>query len=1739
VQGGRRRRWLRRLGIAFGIVVVLRLALALATPWLVRSALEGFDLYARYERSSLGILTGDLELWHLELFEPGGDKLVALEYCSADVAISELLTGDIVIRRLEVDGLDITLERAPDGSWPLLERFAGAGEGAEDEVGDDGDEAERGDAGEEPEGYDLSPPVRLDALRAQHVRATVIDRTVEPALELQVDVTLRLSDVGVEARPSRLHLVMAAAPLLDVLTVDARVEARPASLDARLRVRARGLRPQAAAPLLASLGVEAPARTFGFDLGLEANAEVTGQGQRALSATLALSDIACTADGRELVGLDRVTIRAPSISATRVEVQELALSGARVLLEGVDAVEGGELTAELRSLKVSGLTLDPEDPEVSPAFTAEAVVPGVVGGLRLTGRAKPFAARRTVAVQLEAEGITLDRLRPALTAAGVTPLLVSGTARLHADAAVEQRADGDLVLEASLSGLRYGDGGRELLALDALRARDVIVPAEGGLAIGEVRTEGGRVALRTTPGGATEALGLRFGAGGQGKPPAAGDPQAAGPVELAIADAGFAVRGLSVGGAGGAPAEPATWELTAGLPGIAASIRVDGELELADEQVTAGARLRASGITLARAKPWLEAAGVRSTLQDGELSLDLNALVRYSEGEPIQADAAVHGVALEDGGAELLGCDAVRVRGVSVGDARIAVGAVEVERPRASVRRAADGALYAAGLRIAGGTPAPTPSGEPGAAPGPQRRGAAQDEAGGGGNGGATAAAAPGPAGEAAPESPATSISFGSFRLAGAELAWTDEHIDPPVREAIALDAGVDAFELGGASPAPFYIRTRLAVAETQLDLQGDVRAGMDGGALRASLGVGGLRGGPLAGYLPPGLRSGFDGGAVTARLEAGAAAAADGGIGAELAVREVAVRPRAGGAPTLSWEALRVVVDRIAPDGGAIQLREVALEGLEADVVRSAQGALEVAGIVVGGAAGETPDGGGGAGAGAGAGEDAGLENDAAPSQAPGEEQRVGDAVTAESDPGPQPVAPAGPPQAGAQPLVAQGAPRLGLETLSVGLRRITYRDHASPEARPLVVRDLLLVNALPLLVGGDDPETNPPIEIELDGAIDPIVGRLGVTLTATPFAPEPGVRVAVDVGGIRGAGLAEAFPALAETIDASGLEDGRFAARAGVSLRVRRQHPLDPGLGQPFGGEAWLEGLALRDGEDGAVLVGVDEVRIDLKRFEPQTGNLHVSAVEVVRPQGIARKVGGGFEVAGLVLKAPSEQEAAAGGEAEGAAAAETGAEIHAGSDVPQETAVETGVEAAAGGADEAGGGSGPGAAGATPHVRVDALHVSGIAFELADVSVTPPARIPLNDLDFELLGFSTRGLEAGKPIRFHLTLKADEVELPVAGAPRLPAFDEITVSGRLAISPRPVGWVKASLSSLALANLKGPAAASGVELEGGTVDVGVDVRMTEDGMVEISTRTSLVDLDLSEAPDGPISRYLSLPAPLDTVVFILRDEAGAIVLPVSFELSEEGISAGEIARVATTTLGRLIGSAVAASPFRVVGTVTDLTGLTGDDAPAGDEDPLAFPFAAGASLLEAPPGDAMRSLAERLVGEPELSITLEHELGRRDLELARRRANPSRADAEALVERLDARQRAVSEERARQVARARGAMAAGLYDEATAARSRIRVLDRDLGLTARALDDVLALLRPGAERQAERRTREACLALGVLRLAAVRQELLRLIPADAADRVRIRRARFQEPQEPGAGRVLATPGRVVAAD
>ena len=968
-----------------------------------------------------------------------------------------------------------------------------------------------------------------------------------------------------------------------------------------------------------------------------------------------------------------------------------------------------------------------------------------------------------------------------------------------------------------------------------------------------------------------------------------------------------------------------------------------------------------------------------------------------------------------------------------------------------------------------------------------------------------TTPATPPAAAETPPSPPARprAVTVERFLLEEAAITWWDRAVAPPVKTRTTSSAELRGLVLGrAADPAWFTASLASEGVLEKLTAVGAISLAPEAKTLLMNVEGNGFRAGPLASYFPPSVRMFLADGRVRGKFSTRLERHPEGGQRGGFTITEAMFQDGANGPALLAVGSAKLDIARADVAGRRIDIEEISAGGVELAVRREpAGGGISVLGITAGGKA-------------------AAPAPEAAPEVKPAPEP--GGAPDA------QPRAPTAiPSRLHAKP------PLVTLGKLDLALDKLTVTDAGNPGAAPITL-EARLASKKRIELLGDEPEARPPIELDLTGKLTPLVASFGAASRISPYAAEPSLEVDFQASGIRGEGLLEAFPALAEKIDGRELADGRVRGRIETTFQVKRRYPADIGFAAPFGMRFNVKGAEFRGGQEGPVLLGLQDLAMEAPRIDPKTGGVHVKSLELTKPAALVRRTKEGVHAAGFLVRMPqAAAEPEAGAEPaekpEPAPPPEPQPEPKPASPQPAPTQPDT----------------------QRAEVRIDRIIVSGVDVLIEDTSAEPAFRMPLTDLDVEVHGITNRALTEPRPIRFSALLRSGKVELPKAlkkgailgaasdalalasgaevekagGMEERSLFEEATTSGKLTLFPKPTGWVKAGLSSFELAALKGIAESKGMTLTGGLFDAGANVRFASDGSLDADTSLTFTDLDVTEPSDGPIFRYLSLPAPLGTVIFVLRDEDGALEIPVSFGVGAEGLSKAEVVRAALASMGTVIANAVAHAPLRMMGAVGSLVAGEEEEKP---EEPVIVRFSGGDPSASGGEIARLEPLLERLRDGEELNLTLTHALGGADVARAGLRSSPSVTEIMDLARQIQFRRDELVRERETRAAEAKALYGLGMGREAAAAAERAAKLDRESGLLELSLDRLRDLIKPGAERQGVRRMREATLAIGRARLAGVRWALIDSGIPGIEERIRILPARFEEPQGDGGGTV-----------
>ncbi len=1686
----RRRRWRRLLWWLLGLLVLLRLTIWVALPMVLDKVLRDLGFAARWERLDVSLLGGAVELWQLRLAEPGADgapgtEHLALEYLVADLDVLALLQGQVRVRRAEVDGLRATLREDADGVLHLGPLALGGGEPAP--------VAEPEPAAADPDRpLDLTPPLHVMAARLQHVAVTLLDRNGRPQ---EVRLTARVSDFGDPAQPARLKVAVTAPGALAALRLDGTGFARGASAEFDLTLGLDGLRPRALTPWLARAGLAPASDDIDAALRLRGRLAPSDADGRVAAGEILLEGLRVAADHAEAVALDRLRVALPAVSHAALDAR-LELAGVRALAE--QRPDG--------ALRVAGLDLLPSaatTPSPPPAAPNAAAGPGPALALAADLREVAFTLRdgrvsppRDLTLRLDelllqpaAAGDGPQRLRVRLGAPGIAgQIQLEGSVRpfgpvRSADLALTAGPfDGALLADLLRpAGLRptftHGSLGcqivaeaapqpdgttklhaavRDLVVLDQIELlRWPLLEAHGtagdAWVLDRVTVEGPEVQATIGADGRLAFLGLVV------EPP---DPASTAP----------------------APPGPPPAPAPAAGPGVGLGLLTwnGGVLHLRDESVSPPVtlmvgpiRFQAERIDLAPgAEPGVLslATPIRGVCREfavttlfgpgaepGSLQADLRGQVQGLTLQSLSPWLARMGLAseLQDG----------RL------DFAISGGITPTEAgPRADlfVRRVAlrDGETEHLGFdelvvreAVLGADLSVTEVSlqRPRASLGRDADGTLHFA------GLRTLPAAPAAAGTPAPAAPAPAapqpaggFALGKATIQDLALAFRDAAGAAPRQWTASLGASVENLRPGGDEPARITLRADVPGLLRGAELQASAGLGDPEQRVQGSLQVAAIDQPGLAALLPPGTTADVPATAFRADFALGAAPHPDGGQRADLSLGPLELRT-ADGRELLSLDVARLTVNRHDPAAGVLHVGAVRTGGLTLTAERHADGALSALGL------------------------------------------RLPPPPAAAATPTAGADGPPAPPLAGLRDVV--------VDALEIARIELRLRDAASPAAEPLVA-SLGLASVEPLRLLGPEPDLLPPVRLQFTGAVLPLCRDITATLEARPFAPEPSLDLTLGIDGIDGEGLRRAFPALADRVRSDGLAEGSLGAEFHVHAQPRQatQGPFD--WSREFALDAELIDLHFRAAADGPVLAGVDAVRLTAPRITPATGAVHVSSLEVTRPRLHARQSAEGVHVMGLLLPpAPAAAEPAV--EATLTAEPDAGA-LPAGAPAPAPRP-------------DAG------------EVRIDAILVQGIDLHWRDETVTPPLEVPFDMLDAEVTGFTTRAFTEPETILFRASMGLGRVELPrryrsgllgslvnaagqAAGIQRptetvqRPLLEELAIRGKLALAPSLRWELTADISTFELTGLRGVANQGGVAIGDGTVDATIDLAYAVGPGLQTDAEIVFRDLSLSEPAGGPISRYLRLPAPLDTVLFVLRNDQNEQRIPLRFRVGQQGMSTDRIVGMAVTTLSTLITKAIATSPLRVLGGITDFAGLTGGVGMSAAERARTVTFAPGSVT---PPLAATAALQD-LVAEAQdgALLVLQHELGGADVKIARQLATPPTADTLTLLADLRHRRAQLLQQRERALRELRVQIGIEGFDHPRL-REGMRTIDRELGRIEQALDEALELLRPDAARRADARARRAALAAAERRLEALRDQLVR--EGAPPDRIELRRPRF----------------------
>jgi hypothetical protein len=1731
-------RWRRRTIWTLGILIILgfvaRATVPLALPVVLRKIAGNFGMTCVYDRLELNLFSGDAGIWGLE-FKPkeGGEAILSADYCHGNISVLNLCRGKLNVWRIEADGVDVSIDRNADGHIPLLDRFIASTSAKS------GAPSTPTAANNNPKSMDLSSPLRVDALRLDHIRVHIHDRGVSPEVDTELAMDLRLSDLGSAAHPAKFEMNLSADPLLDTLRVTGEGHSAGKTLDAKLNVLVRGIRLKPAAAYLAPLGFRPVSDSITLTATGQVHTAPAPNNAEGFTASVAFDHLSALADRQESLALDHLNIDTGVIDTKSIRINRFILYGARAAagrasdgnlqIAGIEydpsiiagkpttpaspsttpplllalmaerwsigelALKNGRLdfhdqgiapTVDLSlvadELSATSIDHDPANLNSSVTLTGRLHAPGMIRDITIDGTATPFADDKKFAVILNATGIKPDAIKPYLDPIGIESTLKDGQFTAAANASLKI---GDTLSANASVRFDFRDYVPLLSSTIAAVSGATLDPRTGKIVIADIELSGPGVSVLRDRSGELAAFGFRTKpavasvASATPSPKATVKPPASQPFAMAslprITLAKFGWNGLRVD----LEDQTTTPPTRVSIPDIAitaSDLSTDAELKtpghfklwLASPQVAR--QLQAVGSVSALPN------GVKVFAKLEGLGLNTTPFSPYLKPmgiEPVLKDGALTGMGTATVQLDSTGPSAsVSLQEMKYTDGTNTLASVDqVLIEGASLKN--DGVSV---NRILIADPHATARRDADGsfeAAGLRILPPAKTDDTSVAPTVATVSTATKPA---APSASPLLIFLPNVRIENGSIDWTDLAVQPSVQTSASASVQIQNLTLGkDAPPANFGISAKVDGAVDQFEINGLATIGPSRKLGHLEIKAAGLRAGAFAAYLPPGVGCSLKDGKFAASVDVKVLPNPAGGIAAELAVGPLQFEDDA---TLFHLDSVHVKAPRIDLPDTAMAINEILVTGVQTHAEKLPNGDLACMGLLI---QHEAP-------------------SPKPVSELPRRSGSVGATIVAKTPT-------TGPSVADLVAASHRVLPSVTLEKLDLNVANLTLKDGSRPTSAPLIISDLNLHNVNRIDLLGKDAEGKPPTKLELACKVSPLVDRVRVDVAVSPFARQPHLKVDFSATGVHGDGLTQLVPELKDQVDGTAMDSGALTAHFEADAKLDRRTPVDFDVSHGFDLSFVLDKVAYRSKPDGPVLAGVDEVRSEGIRIVPDESIVHVKTLEITEPIGLITQDKAGIHALGWTYKLPTATPAT-------------------------QPVVATKSDAGSEGLRRAGSGAPETLERPKGEIRIDKLLISGLDFYVEDTAVTPPLVIPLNGLDVEVRNLSSLAPYEDSPIRFSAIVNAGKVNLPKHGSnppvmEQRDLFSQITANGEVSLYPKLHGWAKTSVSSLDLAALQGAAAQFNETLTAGLYDSTVDLRFDPTGAVVVNSRFTLTDLSLSEPPGGLIYRTLHLPAPLDACIGAVQGADGSIALPVNLSVDPKDVSYVSVGTAAAGAVVNVITTAVLAAPQKTLNDFGGIIGLGGKNAP--QDLTTTIPFAPGSAAFGPEQSAAIARLLQELHDDSSLTVTLKQQLGGGDVDLSRVRANPTSEQSASLESQLRSRKAQLLQLRADAAGRARADLVSLGESAAADSLDHLRAIDREIAATDESLDEMGELLKPGADRLANRRTKAAALQIANDRLSAVRAALL--AAGVDHDRVKMLSAQFNPSDDKQGGKLV----------
>jgi len=1689
-------------GVAFiAFLILSRLALPFLLPVLANHILASRGLRLETRRVTLSLTRGTLEIQEPKIsFLGEKEPLLKGDRIAVDLCMDRIRQGRWAVENLAIESLSLFLERNDQGRFPLFDSFSSEGPGKT----------------REEKARSFVWPVELDAVEVQDVTLRYRDESLDPVVDTSFTFFLRGSHLGSNREETRLDLEITSPDTLSRLTLLCHGRFQEHEMDLHLSLEIQGFQGASLSSFLMDRGIRPVARSIdahlrgsltlamedgidtfaleGEEISFEPEGWETSVMERFALTICKAQEKPLRLHGARLQGMDMRLTRLPageillaglafgSKQASQAQepsrkseretvswiLEDLSIEDSQILFEDRSVSPETDTGIRIEKAVVKNLADMASQESGDTTLFLRGALPGMVESVFLEGQGSMDHQGKTLAATLDIQGICSEAMKPYLDSLGLEPLFQRGS--LHCAIRGETREmEQGIALSMEATDLSLETEEESLFHLSRLLVRDLILPKDGHpWHLGEIALTGLRWPLSRDSSGAWNTLGLHI-------PIRAPDPTD---------------RDLD------SSYEEDTQDSKARISILVGRFSLeDVSITYTDEFLSPPLPSTAFEMAgLGEAFAWLPdpdhapESPFRFSLRtraEGlweEVSLGGHAVL-HPNRPGLQVEWIASGIHMDSLAPRLesLGIRPLMKRA----DLRLQCNMslnLDGENLRGDLSLL-DTSLVADGeevlgldrLEIQSFRKTPSAMGIQSIRMENPRFHASRTEDSAFIVAGILldpeserSSAPPEDSREIVPGQP--SFFLDHIEILQGKANWSDHAVSPRFQTVLEWNGKLTDFNPKDGSK-PFQLDIEIlapgSLDRAALSAHGSVSETDKEGQFQLSLQ--GFQPETIQGYLPEGVKILSERLACDLCLEAGMKRFEDGGIAGKIYLKDVSLWDERKDKSLLRIERAGGTLNRWHQESGELDLEELLLQGLKTHVVLSMDN-IEFMGIQL-----------------------------ARSTQPANSEKNRGNEESAATDSSTRPLR------------------FFSLHRFDLGLDEVWITNPEDPDSDPALLQDVRLLHRAPISLRQGEEEELSSVAFDLTGSFRPIFEQLTLSTSWDPVSSAGDMKIRLE--GLQGETLLGLMPRRREDLSGDRLIDGVLTGEIKLMLRAE-QAGVFPDTNRPFGLEAILKDFSLETGQ-GQIAASIDQLRVDVSEYRPDNQDLIVANVELWDPSLRIKKDSEGTEILGFLFKTPRPEERAT--EAMGDKTIEE-------EDVPEKDKVRM------------------------PLLSVERLQVSGMDIFYEDVSCTPPLTMPIKDITLEIDRFQRGGDRRIVPMDFSLYMDFEEIPLETRDDRRLlgrlwgmasslvsrrrervtrifrPFCEGAMAKGTLVLDQPVRGHSRIRVDGLQLPAFRGMAGEAGTTVDGGILDAVIDLRFHSNG--EMNTRADLVftDLSISEPINGFISRTLMLPAPLDTVLFLLEDQSNVIRMPLRFSMGSRGWTFTKMATVASATLSRMIARSVATSPLRVVGSVTQMVPMDLGKKQPKEEVSEIF-FLEGDTQWEEDSRRILRRVAKRLKRK-DIFLVLTHEWSQSDMDLVAGRISPDLAICRSILSSMRQQRTDLMEERQDLSTRLEEALFTGDSKAAKELGTRISDIDEKLGRSGLALDNLCEHWGAQAERNLDRKKRQANIDLARDRLNLVYEDLRQRFPdriQNPEQRIRITQPRPDYLSEQDRGKVL----------